>query len=165
MSDKQTEPVIDEKLAQETFQKLLAGETITEEVKTARGSFTLKYPLGRDFVEIDRRKALMRGGVPAEQFDRQADANIEAFASLDVCVIEAPDWWKKLQSSMDCPDPALIDELYRGYLRLVRQVRQVLQVRSAGATTEQSPSENQAPAVGRGLFPRFTWRGKAGKAQ
>jgi hypothetical protein len=159
-------PSIDPKLAQEVFEKLLAGEDVTEKVETRRGSFTLKYPCGREFIEIDRRKAIMRNGVPASSFDREAEANMEAYASLDVVIVDAPKWWESLKGgSSGCPDADLINDLYRGYLRFTAKIRALLSFGNPGESGGNVQADNKNPTVGRGLFQNLAFRSKDGKSK
>ncbi len=163
--DMKTEEPLDPQMASEVFDKLLAGEDVVQSIETHRGIFSIKYPLGRDFIEIDRRKAFMRGGAPLASFDANAEGNMEAYATLDVVVVEAPKWWKDMKSAADCPDPTLIDDLYRGYLRHVGKVRAVLSVGEPGTGNGGSKPKDKDAPVARGLFSGLSFRPKSPKPQ
>ena len=80
------------------FYTLLSGKTYKETVETSRGNFVLKFPKQKDVMQIDRRVALMRGGVPAESFDAIANFNLQKVATLDVMVESGPKWYDNLKS-------------------------------------------------------------------
>jgi hypothetical protein len=138
MSDFSVEDIPREKKIKETPQKdpdlftaMLEGRTITKSFDTSRGTFKIKYPMGRDRIRIDQLKAIRRNGLPAATFDVSAMYNNEVFSTLDVVVIDGPEWWKNARAKdpdwswEDCPDEELIIELYR----LVDTFRGDIQVR------------------------------------
>ena len=96
----------------------MSGKTYKETVETSRGNFVLKFPKQKDVMQIDRRVALMRGGVPAESFDAIANFNLQKVATLDVMVESGPKWYDNLKSKNpnfswgDMPDGNFIDEVY-----------------------------------------------------
>lgn len=95
---------------------LLSGERVTETIETKRGTFTIVLPLPKDIRRTEVIIANRLGGQPASSFTSVTLANIRAYATLDVVVVEAPEWWQKLESAEDCPDDDLILNLYRRYL-------------------------------------------------
>lgn len=126
MSDFSVEDIPREKKIRETPQKdpdlftaMLEGRAITKSFDTSRGTFKIKYPMGRDRIRIDQLKAIRRNGLPAATFDVSAMYNNEVFSTLDVVVIDGPEWWKNARAKdpdwswEDCPDEELIIELYR----------------------------------------------------
>lgn len=114
-----TEEIKNEEYSQEKqndiFYTLLSGKTYKETVETSRGNFVLKFPKHKDVMQIDRRVALMRGGVPAESFDTIANFNLQKVATLDVMVESGPKWYDNLKSKNpnfswgDMPDSNFID--------------------------------------------------------
>jgi len=141
---------------QELFDKLVAGEQITETIETSRGTFEIKYPLGIDFVEINKRKAILRGSVAPEMFNRAEDLDLEAYATLDQVVVTSPDWWKKLKSSIHCPDQKLITDLYRRYLRHYEKVQQ--SISTPGPDDGKGKTQDDDKVVGDGPFSGVTYR-------
>ena len=141
----------------ELFEKLINGEQIVEDVKTRRGNFKVKYPLGADLVEIDKRKAIMRGDIPPEKLSKQEDMNIEIYATLDQVVVDGPAWWKKLKSSMYCPDTNVIVELYRGYLRHYEQVQTALQSGLDREPDREVISHKSEKGLGDASFSHITY--------
>jgi hypothetical protein len=103
------------------FMLLLSGKAVTKVLKTARGDFKVKYPMGHERIKIDQLKAMRRGGVPANAFDITAFFNNEVYSTLDVVVIDGPDWWKEAKKNderwtwEDCPDEDLIVDLYNQF--------------------------------------------------
>ncbi len=136
----------------EIFEKLLNGEPITEEIHTPRGSFTIKFPVGADFVEIDRKKAQFRNNIPAEFFDKQSERNMQAYATLDHVVIDGPEWWKKLKSALYCPDADLVVELYRGYLQSTSETQRLITISCGRDNGGPGTGKDQNPDVGDGPF-------------
>lgn len=98
---------------------LLSGKAIERSVETRRGSFRLRYPSGRDRFRIDQRRAMRRSGVSSESYDEYANYNNLIWSTLDVVVIDGPDWYKKAKAGNpnwsweECPDEEHVVELYR----------------------------------------------------
>ena len=89
---KQDETLMEEK-RRDIFYTLLNGKTVTEKIETSRGEFVVKFPKQKDIMQVERRAALMRGGIPAESFDRNANFDFQKVAFLDVVVESGPDWF------------------------------------------------------------------------
>jgi hypothetical protein len=107
------------------LQALLSGKAVQKTLKTSRGDFMARYPNGNDRLKIDQLRAVRRRGIPAESFDDQANMNNNIWSTLDVVIIDGPDWYKKAAkkpdgwSWEDGPDEELTIELYN----LVRSFR------------------------------------------
>lgn len=146
----------DKKLSDEDlFEKLVNGEDITEEIETHQGTFTIKFPLGTDFIKISRRKAEMRGDIPPERFNKAEDIDFEAYAALDVVVLKGPDWWEKLKSSTQCPDQKIVTTLYRGYLRHYAAIQQ--KISPHGRSDGDGKVQDDDEVVGDGPFSAVTY--------
>jgi len=97
---------------------LLSGKAITRKIKTSRGDFTVRYPTGHDRLKIDQRRAIRRRGIPAEAFDEFANYNNVVWSTLDVVVIDGPEWYQKTKENNpgwsweEGPDEAHTIELY-----------------------------------------------------
>jgi hypothetical protein len=117
----------DDKPVRETdiLESLLSGKAIQKTLKTSRGEFTARYPGGNDRLKIDQLRAVRRRGIPAEAFDDAANLNNNIWSTLDVVIVDGPDWYKKAKKSPngwsweDGPDEELAVELYN----LVRSFR------------------------------------------
>jgi hypothetical protein len=119
--------VEDDKSVKETdiLETLLSDKVLQKTVKTSRGVFTIRYPSGKDRLKIDQLRALRRHGLPAESFDDAANLNNNIWSTLDVVIVDGPDWYKKAKKKPDGwsweegPDEELMVELYN----LVRSFR------------------------------------------
>jgi len=134
------------------FATMLSGKAITKTFETARGTFKIRFPTGRDRIRIDQLKAIRRNGLPATAFDVSAMYNNEVFSTLDVIIMDGPDWWKKARekdqnwSWEDCPDEELVIELYRLVDSFRRNVQERLQqARSPGSVELSGPGEPATP--------------------
>ena len=140
------------------FSAMLEGKAITKTIETERGVFKIRYPTGKDRVRIDQLKAVRRNGLPASAFDVSALYNNEVFSTLDVAVIDGPDWWKEARSKNnqwsweECPDEELVIELYRQVDSFRTNVQErIRQSRSAGSIEIDKPTGVSTP-VGDGAF-------------
>lgn len=105
---------------------ILSGERITKKVKTKRGIFVIKFPLPRDLRVVEVRVAEMVEGRPISSFTTDQISNFRAYATLDSMIVDSPEWWKKMDSSEDCPDDDLIMTLYGRYLRFYRETQKII---------------------------------------
>ncbi len=112
-----------EERKKDVLERILRGDRITEEVKTKRGKFVIALPLPKDIRAIEVEVARKMEGLPESQFQKDTIANFRAYATLDAVIIESPEWWQNLESAEDCPDDALIMEIYRGYLQFYRETQ------------------------------------------
>lgn len=148
------------------FYTLLSGKTYKETVETSRGNFVLKFPKQKDVMQIDRRVALMRGGVPAESFDAIANFNLQKVATLDVMVESGPKWYDNLKSKNpnfswgDMPDGNFIDEVYSKAYTFRAEVQRKLGGDEEKTADKVSDGESVPADVGNGLFS-----GVAGKSE
>lgn len=148
------------------FYTLLSGKTYKETVETSRGNFVLKFPKQKDVMQIDRRVALMRGGVPAESFDAIANFNLQKVATLDVMVESGPKWYDNLKSKNpnfswgDMPDGNFIDEVYSKAYTFRAEVQRKLGGDEEKTADKVSDGEGVPADVDNGLFS-----GVAGKSE
>jgi hypothetical protein len=97
---------------------LLSSKAVQKTLKTSRGDFIARYPSGKDRLKIDQIRALRRRGIPAESFDDQANMNNNIWSTLDVVIVDGPDWYKKIRKANsgwsweEGPDEELAIELY-----------------------------------------------------
>lgn len=149
--------------ANEIFSKLLRGEDLTQTVKSSRGEFVFRYPTNGDKIEIERLKSAMLENVNIEKADGETLLMISAIASIDVCLVTAPKWWKGAKA---CPDRYLLGELYRGFLQRCIEVQEVLRVANVGGDDrESSNNTGSADVVGSRAFPVFTDRQSSAKSE
>jgi hypothetical protein len=103
--------------------KLLKGEDIFETVETAVGTFKIKYPRPADFRKIQILLSSRFPGIDLNNIKDRDATVFEIYATLDVVVVEAPQWWDGLESSEMCPDEGLINKLNKEYLRLYKEIQ------------------------------------------
>lgn len=155
--ERMTEPVKEYKNSpelNELMEKLLKGEEIFETVETDRGTFKIKYPRPRLLRTIQILLADRFMGQNLNNIPENTVRNHEVYATLDMVVVEAPEWWDKLETSEDCPDDALISELYRRYLRFYRKIQQKIgnSGTESGENNSGQPSGAKKEAVDNGAF-------------
>ena len=129
------------------MEMLLKGEKITFTKATRRGKFTIQFPLPSDLRRIELLLSEMLQGKPIDSFTKQAIADMRVYATLDIVVVDSPDWWKQLVSSEKCPDNELVSELYRSYLRFYGKVQTLM----ADGTSQGSPAEGLSDDVDEAL--------------
>jgi hypothetical protein len=126
----------------DTMRKLLNGEDILESIETQHGVFVIKFPRPRVLRQIQMLLSQRFVGV---DLSKLPDKNIrfhEIYATLDVVVVRAPQWWDDLDSSEDCPDDNLVMTLYRRYLRFYNRVQQEI------SGTGEKPGEHDQVGTG-----------------
>ena len=107
-----------EEKQRDIFYTLLNGKTVTEKIETSRGEFVVKFPKQKDIMQVERRAALLRGGIPAESFDKNANFAFQKIAVLDGVGESGPDWCNRAKKRSenftwgDMPDINFIDEVY-----------------------------------------------------
>jgi hypothetical protein len=157
--DRPETPVNTEKTPQDIMEALLSGKSIEQKLKSSRGEFTARYPLGRERLKIDKLKALRRGGIPASSFDEFAEFNNNSYSTLDVVIIDGPEWYKNAKSKNPdgwsweaVPDEYFVVELFN----LVRSFRTTVADRikqaELGRTAGKSKPAADEPPVGDGAF-------------
>ena len=151
------EEVFDEEKQEDIFYTLLNGKSVRETITTSRGKFVVRFPKQRDLLAIDRRVALMRGGIPAVNFDEAANFALQKVAYLDVVVESGDNWFNNLKQKKnfswgDMPDTSFIDEVYVKAWSFRNKV-QALFTENEGKSDKQSPEQKELPAaVGDDLF-------------
>lgn len=113
-----------DKKKRDILEVILNGERITKKVQTKRGTFVITFPLPKDLREIEVEVARMLEGLPVTSFPKEQMAMFRAYATLDHVITDSPEWWKKMDSSEDCPDDELITHLYGRYLRFYKSTQE-----------------------------------------
>jgi len=141
---------------------LLSDKVIQKSVKTSRGYFTIRYPSGKDRLKIDQFRALRRHGIPAECFDDVANTNNNIWSTLDVAVVDGPDWYKKIRENNpvwsweEGPDEELILELYNLVCTFRGEITEKIRKSEFGRIAERSSVPDAATPVGNGAFSGLT---------
>lgn len=113
-----TDVVLDETQKVNMFNSIVMGKDVTETIKTSRGDFKVKYPRARDIQQIGKLQAYRLGGISAESFDKSVLTFIQEVATLDVLVLDGPDWFNNAKkenenfSWLDIPSQSFIMEVY-----------------------------------------------------
>ena len=140
------------------FNSIVMGKDVTEIVKTSRGDFKVKFPRARDIQQIGRLQALRLNGIPIECFDRNVLALIQEIATLDVIVIEGPDWYENAKkentnfSWLDIPSQAFIQEVYAKAYEFRLKVQKHLESNSKDGNSEMAAISDDENNGGPGLF-------------
>lgn len=112
------EPELNENEVNDLFKKIVLGQEVTEFIKTSRGEFKVKFPRARDIESIGRVLASRLRGIPVSCFDVNSYNLMLWVATLDVLVLDGPDWFKlakkenELFSWRDIPSAVYIQEVY-----------------------------------------------------
>lgn len=112
------EEVFSKEKADDFFMQLVRGKDVTEVIETKRGKFTVKYPKQKDIITIGRLVARNHIGLPAECFDKATELKIQVVSTLEVIVVDGPDWWKNAKKETEnwnwgyVPDETFLNELY-----------------------------------------------------
>jgi hypothetical protein len=128
----------------DTLKRLLSGEDLFDTIDTVRGQFTLKFPRPRVLRQI---QVLLSQRFADADLSKMAPATLrfyEIYATLDVIIVKAPQWWDDLDSSEDCPDDKLIGELYRRYLRFYNRIQS--EIGGIGTESGTKPAKGTSDA-------------------
>lgn len=143
---------------QDIFDALLSGKTIEATKETSRGTFTAKYPSGKDRLRTDQLRAYRRNGLSESAFDDRATWNNEVWTLLDICIISGPEWYRAIKSDNpnwtweDCPDEQLTVELYRWVYSFREQIQAAIRESGPRGVTAVSPPVEPPKAMADGAF-------------
>ena len=144
------------------FNSIVMGKDVTEIIKTSRGDFKIKYPRARDIQAIGRLQALRLNGIPIECFDRNVLALIQEIATLDVVVLEGPDWYENAKkenvnfSWLDIPSQAYIQEVYAQAYSFRLKVQKLLESDNKDGNKELAAVSDNEDNGSPGLFDKIS---------
>jgi len=72
-------------------------------------TFKIKALFDKERLEIARRCAISRNGLPENSFSQTDRYRFTRIATVDVGLVEYPKWWTNAE---DCPDSNVLQELY-----------------------------------------------------
>jgi hypothetical protein len=153
----------------DVMETLLSGKAIQKPVMTSRGEFTILYPTGRDRLRIDRRRATRRGGIPADAFDEYAEYNNNVWSTLDIVVVDGPDWYNQAKgknprwSWEEVPDEELAVELFDAYRTFRGDITERIRASRMGKVSGESQLSATQTPVDDGAFSGLA-HGRAGGA-
>jgi hypothetical protein len=150
----------DDKSVRETdiLEALLSGKAVQKTLKTSRGDFIARFPNGNDRLKIDQLRALRRQGIPSESFDDAANSNNNIWSTLDVAIVDGPDWYKKAKkkpggwSWEDGPDEEHTVELYNLVRAFRLDIAEKIKQSKLGKPVETIESPPDTAPVGGGAF-------------
>jgi hypothetical protein len=151
-----------EKLTEEQrddyFTKLVMGKDVTEEIKTSKGVFTVKYPRSKDLLVIGRIMSLRRNFKPAEAFDAETEMINTMASTLDIIVVSGPKWFEDAKkanldfSFLEVPSRAFLAELYGKAYSFREKAEQRLNQTEEPADRRVPPETGDDEVVGGGAF-------------
>jgi hypothetical protein len=148
---------------QDIMEALLSGKAIEKKIETSRGKFTARYPMGRERLRIDQLKAVRRGGIPASSFDEYAEFNNNVYSTLDVVIVDGPDWYLKAKTKNpegwsweEVPDEHFIVELFNLVRSFRTDVANAVQQAGPGKTVTKGKPAADKPDMGGGAFSGLT---------
>lgn len=145
-----------EKEKVDVLELLLKGERLTKKIVTKRGTFVIAFPLPKDIRDIEIAVATWLDGTPITAFTNDSIANFRCYATLDAVIVDAPGWWNKLASAEDCPDDALVLEIYRGYLQFYQLTQQRISRSRFRGSSEVGKTRTAPTSVDSGAFQGIT---------
>ena len=154
-ASQETEKPLEER---DILEVLLSGKTIQEVLKTSRGDFTARYPLGRERLKMDQIRALRRRGIPSDAFDEFANYNNNVWSTLDVVIVDGPEWYKKAQKKIngwsweDEPDEEFAVELFDLVHSFRSDVAEKIRQSTLGKAAGTSVPATVKPPLGNGTF-------------
>ena len=98
----------------------------------------------------------MLDGLSESAFTKERIANFRVYATLDQVIVEAPDWWDRLESAENCPDDELVLQLYRGYLRFYNETQRKIAKSKFRGNSKVGLIESENEDVGDGAFSDLT---------
>ena len=98
--------------------RIAKGEFPDHVVKTGYGEFKVKFPSGKDFGVIARRKASIFGGLPIDSFDSNFIRVAHRDATLSVVITsypeKVPEEWRK-ENIDDFPDEEVKNSILKEF--------------------------------------------------
>jgi hypothetical protein len=151
----ETEDPLEER---DIMEVLLSGKTIQKVLKTSRGDFTALYPLGRERLKMDQIRAIRRRGIPADAFDEFANDTNTVWSTLDVVIVDGPDWYKHVKkrnpswSWEDGPDEEFVVELFNLVRSFRSDIAEKIRRSNLGKPAGTGITSAVEPAMGDGAF-------------
>ena len=148
---------LDAEHEEDLFYQLLRGQTVKETIETSRGKFVVKFPKQKDMMLVDKRVAIMRGGVSADSYDITGNFNLQKVAFLDVVVESGEAWFNNLKASgnfswSDMPDQEFVNEVFDKAWTFRQTVQARLRAHEKAADPKPVEQKGVQSAVGDGVF-------------
>jgi hypothetical protein len=141
------------------FCSIVRGQDAIETIETSRGKFKIKFPRMKDIEAIGRLVAYRLNGLDAKCFDEVTYSLIQEIATLDVLVVEGPDWYENAKKENkfglswgDMPSQSFVQEVYaKAYdfrFEMQKKLEQFEEKESVGVDS----GKNDTDINGAGLF-------------
>lgn len=131
---------------------LLHDKDVTREIETKRGTFRVKYPTPADNARINYLVAQHKQGLPVHSYDENVQFDHLVWATLDVIVIDRPEWAREFDSFQSCPDNKLVADLFSRSFQFREDVRAAIDESRLGIVDRTSESRSPAADVADGAF-------------
>lgn len=141
---------------------LLHNKDVTRSIETKRGTFKVKYPTPADNARINRLVAQHKQGLPVHSYDENVQFDHLVWATLDVIVIERPDWARDFESFQSCPDNKLVADLFSRSFQFREDIRAAIDESRLGVVDQKREPDASAGTVDDGAFSGVAYRSTAG---
>lgn len=147
---------------EDLFYTLLTGKTIEDTITTSRGKFTVKYPKQKDLMFIDRKVAILRGGVPAACFDAESTFTLQKIAFLDTVIVSGDPWFEAVKKKNpnfswgEVPDINFVNEVYVKAWTFRNEIQRKFESASQQGSDGNSVSTDVSAPVADGVFKGIT---------
>lgn len=141
------EEKLNETEVSDLFKAIIEGKDITEQVKTKKGIFEIKFPRIKDLEAIGRLTAYRLNGLSAKSFDPDTYSLIQKIAALDILTVKGPGWYelaKKNQINFgwsDIPSQSLLEEVYASAYNFRIKVQREIE-------SDKKPTDREVATLG-----------------
>lgn len=149
---------VEEQFKNDIFYSLVMGKQIEKKIETERGEFTVKFPKEKDRALIALLAAKRRGGIAVESFTQPDNNRIEILATLDVVVVDGPDWYKAAKKKNknfswgDMPDTNFVDSIFVEAWTFFQTVQSKFGKHTENEDRKPVDAQDDSETVGGGLF-------------
>jgi hypothetical protein len=115
--------------------QIAKGQYPTDDVDTAYGKFTIKYPSGEDDMRIERKISDCLGGRPVSSFSDVMVISARRDMTLSVVISSYPDKFPKQfqgDAIVNFPDQEVKYALYKAYNTFYSRVQEEIQGKLSG---------------------------------
>lgn len=154
----QKEELLNETQTRDLFHSIIMGKEVTEWIETTRGKFKVKFPRARDIQTIGKLTAMRLNGLSVQCFDYAVYNLIQQICTLDVIVLEGPDWYQLAKKEnknfgwQDIPSQTFIQEVYALAYKFRLEVQAELDGNSEQTDRELVDDRHSDASAESGLF-------------
>jgi len=157
LPEKKLEQLVGDKKT-DLFNSIVLGKDCIEEITTSKGKFKIKFPRMKDIEAIGRLVAYRLNGLNASSFDYNTYNLIQQIATLDVIVVEGPDWFENAKNDNpnfnwgEMPSQAFIQEVYGLAYNFRAEVQKQFEPKKESNTNAVATARDNSNSDGPGLF-------------